>query len=58
MSALARRKQWEQGGTECERVAESGARITCMCARAREIGNVKYRGNPRVSPGFPDIYNT
>ena len=32
--------------------------MTCMCARAREIGNMKYRGNPRVSPGFPDFYLT
>ena len=36
--------------------------MTCMCAymcaRARGIGNMKYRGNPRVSPGFPDFYLT
>ena len=58
MSALALRKQWEQEGTKCERAAESGVRMICMCARARGIGNMKYRGNPRVFPEFPDFYIT
>ena len=56
LSALALRKQWEQEGTKCERAAESGVRMICMCARARGIGNMKYRGNPRVFPEFPDFY--
>ena len=58
MSALALRKQWEQEGTKCERAAESGVRMICMCARARGIGNMKYSGNPRVFPEFPDFYIT
>ncbi len=58
MSALARRKQWEQGGTECERAAESGVNDMHVRACARDRKYEVQGQFPRVFPGFPDFYLT
>jgi len=57
LSALARRKQWEQGGTECERAAESGVNDMHVraCARDRKC---EVQGQPAGIPGVPQKYNT